>query len=414
METTRRKFLASVSAAAGAGLVSLASRAPGFLCESAAYGAAQPAGERVLVVLQLSGGNDGLNTVIPYTDVAYRKRRPSLAVGAGGVLKIDGSIGLHPGLRGMATLLENRQLSIVQGIGYPNPNRSHFESMDIWHRAQLEPQPRPTGWLGRAFDNQQAALAKAGDPPGLHLGGEVQPLALAARELSSPSIRSLDQFKLETGGNNAQRSAIQAAAAAPRSTANNLLQFVQTRATSALELSQRIESSNHTYKTSIAYPGSRIAEKLKRIAQLIDAGLATRVYYVALDGFDTHSEQEASHAGLLTQLSGALAAFAEDLKAHGQLDRVLTLVFSEFGRRVEENASRGTDHGAAAPLFLVGSKVKSGLLGQHPRLDDLTDGDLKFHTDFRAVYAAILENWFGWRSEPILGQCFTPADVLQA
>jgi uncharacterized protein (DUF1501 family) len=414
MESTRRKFLASISAAAGAGLVSLAPRAPGFLFESAAYGAAQPAGERVLVVLQLSGGNDGLNTVIPYADEAYRKRRPSLAIGAGNVLKIDGSIGLHPGLSGMATLLENRQLSIVQGVGYPNPNRSHFESMDIWHRAQLETQPRPTGWLGRTFDSQQAALAKAGDPPGLHLGEEVQPLALAARELSSPSIRSLDQFKLETGGNNSQRGAIQAATAAPRSTANNLLQFVQTRATSALDLSRRIEASNHTYKTSVAYPGSRIAEKLKRIAQLIDAGLATRVYYVALDGFDTHSDQEASHAGLLTQLGGALAAFAEDLKAHGQLDRVLTLVFSEFGRRVEENSSRGTDHGAAAPVFLVGSKVKSGLIGQHPSLSDLSDGDLKFHTDFRSVYSAVLENWFGWRSEPILGQCFTPADVLQA
>src|SRR4029453_4374321 len=134
----------------------------------------------VLVVLQLSGGNDGLNTVIPYADEAYRKRRPRLASGASNVLKIDGSIGLHPGLSGMATLLENRQVSIVQGVGYPNPNRSHFESMDIWHRAQLETQPRPTGWLGRTFDSQQAALAKAGDPPGLHLGEEVQPLALSA------------------------------------------------------------------------------------------------------------------------------------------------------------------------------------------------------------------------------------------
>ena len=411
---SRRKFLASISAAAGAGLVSLAPRAPGFLLESAAYGAAQPAGERVLVVVQLSGGNDGLNTVIPYADEAYRKRRPSLAIGSDRVIKIDASVGLHPAVSGMGSLLESRQLAIVQGVGYPNPNRSHFESMDIWHTAHTEQKGRDTGWLGRAFDSQQAALAHAGDPAGMHLGEEVQPLALAARDLSSPSIRSLDQFKLETGGNSTQKAAIQAVTTASRSAANNLLQFVQTRATSALELSRRIEAASHAYKTSVQYPASRLAEKLKRVAQLIDAGLATRVYYVAIDGFDTHSDQDATHANLLLQLGEALSAFAQDLQAHGQLDRVLTLVFSEFGRRVEENASRGTDHGAAAPVFLVGSKVKSGLIGQHPRLDDLTDGDLKFHTDFRAVYSAILENWFGWRSEAILGQCFNPADVLQS
>jgi uncharacterized protein (DUF1501 family) len=412
--TNRRKFLASVSAAAGAGLVSLAPRAPGFLLEAAAYGAAQPAGERVLVVVQLSGGNDGLNTVIPYADELYQKRRPSLAIGAGGVLKIEGGIGLHPSLTGMATLLENRRLAIVQGVGYPNPNRSHFESMDIWHTARGQPQARENGWLGRAFDLQRAALAAASDPPGLHLGEEVQPLALAARDLPSPSIRSLDQFKLETGGNESVRKAIQTAASLPRGQANDLLKFVQTRATSALELSRRIEASGHAYQTSVQYPGTRLAEKLKRVAQLIDAGLATRVYYVAIDGFDTHSEQAAAHASLLAQLGGALAAFAEDLQAHGQLDRVLTLVFSEFGRRVEENASRGTDHGAAAPVFLVGGKVKSGLVGKHPRLDDLADGDLKFHTDFRSVYAAILQNWFGWPAEPILGDGFQPADVLAA
>ncbi|HEX5104069.1 MAG TPA: DUF1501 domain-containing protein, partial [Pirellulaceae bacterium] len=226
------------------------------------------------------------------------------------------------------------------------------------------------------------------------------------------SIRSLDQFKLETGGDANRRAAIQSAAAAPRAAENDLLKFVQTRTTSALEVSRRIESSGQSYKTSVAYPGTPLAEKLKRIAQLIDAGLATRVYYVALDGFDTHSDQAAAHSGLLQQLGGALAAFAEDLQAHGQLDRVTTLVFSEFGRRVNENASRGTDHGAAAPVFLVGDRVKSGLIGKHPSFADLEDGDLKFHTDFRAVYAALLQNWLGWPSSPILGDDFKPADVL--
>ena len=413
LTTSRRRFLASVSAAAASsGLVALSPQAPGFLFEAAALGAEQPAGEKVLVVVQLSGGNDGLNTVIPYTDEAYKKRRPSLAIGADRVLKVADGIGLHPSLTGLATLLENRQLAIVQGVGYPNPNRSHFESMDIWHTAHTQPQERAAGWLGRAFDARREALATVTDPPALHLGEENQPLALASREVPSPSIRSLDQFKLETGNNDTQRQAIVSAAKSPRSGAGDLLKFVQTRSTSALEVSRRIEARAQEYKTPVAYPGTDLAQKLKRIAQLIDAGLATRVYYVALDGFDTHSDQRDAHAGLLSQLGGALAAFAEDLAAHMQLDRVLTLVFSEFGRRVEENASRGTDHGAAAPLLLVGNHVQPGLIGKHPRLDDLTDGDLKFHTDFRSIYAAALEKWLGWPAAPILGDSFAPAEVL--
>jgi uncharacterized protein (DUF1501 family) len=414
--TSRRKFLAAVSAAAAVtttGLVPFSPRVPGFLLESAAYGA-ETKGERILVVVQLSGGNDGLNTVVPYTDETYRKLRPSLAVGDGAVLKIDGQFGLHPNLSGFSTLLENRQLAILQGIGYPNPNRSHFESMDIWHSARTKADDRKLGWLGRAFDGRAAEFAAAGDPPAMHLGDEVQPLALTARDVPSPSIRSLDQFKLETGGDDKLRTAIQTAASAPRAGSNDLLKFVQTRTTSALEVSRRIEASGQNYKTSVAYPGTPLAEKLKRIAQLIDAGLGTRVYYVALDGFDTHSDQAAAHAGLLTQLGGALAAFAEDLQAHSHLDRVATLVFSEFGRRVDENASRGTDHGAAAPVFVVGNQVKSGLIGKHPSFTDLEDGDIRFHTDFRAVYAALLENWLGWPAAPVLGEEFKPVDLLRA
>jgi uncharacterized protein (DUF1501 family) len=242
----------------------------------------------------------------------------------------------------------------------------------------------------------------------------VQPLALTARDVPTPSVRSLDQFRLETGGDDSRRLAVTAAVAAPRTSSNNLLMFIQSRETSALEVARRLQSSGEGYKTTVQYPGTQLAEKLKRIAQLIDAGLSTRVYYVALDGFDTHSDQAAAHAGLLTELGGALAAFAEDLQLHGQLDRVLTLAFSEFGRRLDENASRGTDHGAAAPVFLVGSRVQPGLIGKHPKLDDLEDGDVKFHTDFRSVYATLLEQWLGWPAEPILGAGFRPADVLRA
>src|SRR5437762_10030585 len=221
--TSRRKFLATVSAAASAaGLISLAPRAPGFLLESAAFGADQP-GENILVVVQLSGGNDGLNTVVPYADEVYRRRRASLAVPAGQLLKIDGTIGLHPSLKAMSTLLENRQLAIVQAVGYPNPNRSHFESMDIWHTANTQPKERKLGWLGRAFDSHKSSLGLTADPPALHLGEESQPLALAARDVPSPSIRALAQFRLETGRDDRQRSAIQSAVSMPRSTDNELL-----------------------------------------------------------------------------------------------------------------------------------------------------------------------------------------------
>ena len=412
MTTSRRRFLSTVSAVTAGGLAALSSRAPRFLLESAAFGA-ETKGEKILVVVQLSGGNDGLNTVIPFGEEKYKKLRPSLAIdGAGGVVKVENGIGLHPSLRSMEKLLENRQLSILQGVGYPNPNRSHFESMDIWHTAHTKPTGHDSGWLGRCFDAHKDTLAKAIDPPGMHLGEEVQPLALAARELPAPSIRSLEQFRLETGGDDQQRSNIIKATAASRSVENDLLKFVQTRATSALDLSRRMQASGSGYKTTVSYPGTPLAQKLKNIAHLIDAGLTTRVYYVSIDGFDTHSDQAAAHASLLDQVGGAIAAFTEDLAGHGQLDRVMTLVFSEFGRRLQENASRGTDHGAAAPVILVGSKVKPGLIGKHPSLNDLDDGDVKFHTDFRSIYAALLEKWLGWPAAPILGDMWKPIECL--
>lgn len=421
LTTSRRKFLASISAAAGtsAGLLSLSGRAPGFLLESAALGAEKKPGEKILVVVQLSGGNDGLNTVIPYKDERYSAARPSLAFDKNAVLKIDSELGFHPNLKGMAKLLEAKKLAIVQGVGYPNPNRSHFESMDIWHAAHLAAtgkeafaEKRDGGWLGHVCDLHQAELKKSSDPSVIHLGEEIQPLALAARDMPALSIRSLDNFRLDTGNNDAQRQAIQAGTTAERAVPNDLLKFVQTRATSALEVSQRLAQSALSYKTSVSYPGTPLAGKLKNIAQLIDAGLATRVYYVALDGFDTHSDQAAAHAGLMSHLGDALAAFGEDLAAHGQQDRVMTLVFSEFGRRVSENSSRGTDHGAAAPVFLMGSQVTPGLIGKLPSLSDLEDGDLKFHTDFRRIYATLLEDWLGWSAKPVIGEGFAPLKVL--
>jgi uncharacterized protein (DUF1501 family) len=414
---SRRRFLASVAAASTtSGLVALAPQVPWFLADSAALGAEAGAqGEKILVVVQLSGGNDGLNTIIPFKDERYIKARPSLKYDKNSVLKIDADTGFHPSLKGLAKLLEAQQLSIVQGVGYPNPNRSHFESMDFWHTARTElGGDRTAGWIGRGLDARREDFTRTPDPGALHLGDEVQPLALLAREIPSPSIRSLDQFKLDLGGNPRLRESIESAAAASRSEAGDLLKFVQTRTTSALEVSRRIEAAAKEYKTPVAYPETPLAGKLKQAAQLIDAGLSTRVYYVALDGFDTHSQQADAHSGLLSQLGDALAAFAEDLQTHGHLDRVATLVFSEFGRRVEENASQGTDHGAAAPAFLVGSRVKAGLVGKHPSMTDLDDGDLKHAIDFRTIYSALLAQWLNWPAAAILGAEYQPAEVLKA
>ena len=396
---TRRRFLADVSAsAATAGMISLAGSTPLFLTESAAAAADQK-GDNILVVVQLSGGNDGINTVIPYKHELYKKARPSLGQDAATVIKLKDDLGLHTALKGFGKLWEAGQLAIVQGVGYPNPNRSHFESMDIWHTANLKLGDRTSGWLGRTFDRLKLDRPEQ-TSPALHLGGEEQPLALAARDVPTPSITSLDQFKLDTGNNEPRRQAIETAAAAARPAENKLLKFVATRSTAALKLSHHLEQAAKEYATTVKYPETQLAGKLKQVAQLIDAGLGNRVYYVTLDGFDTHSDQAVAHQGLLQQLGDALFAFTEDLKAHGHADRVASLVFSEFGRRVQENSSRGTDHGAAAPAFVIGSKVKAGLIGVHPRLDDLDDGDLKFHTDFRKVYSSLLTNWLKWPTQP--------------
>ncbi|MEX2026343.1 MAG: DUF1501 domain-containing protein [Pirellulaceae bacterium] len=413
---SRRRFLAQVAVASTTtGLVALAPQVPWFLADSAALGAESAAqGEKILVVIQLSGGNDGLNTIIPFKDERYIKARPSLKFDESSVLKIDADTGFHPSLKGMSKLLEASQISIIQGVGYPNPNRSHFESMDFWHTARTElGGDRTAGWIGRGLDSRQDDWSRTPDPGALHLGEEVQPLALLARAVPVPSIRSLDQFKLELGSPNLRQS-IESAAAASRNNASDLLKFVQTRTTSALEVSRRIEAAAKDYKTPVVYPESGLAGKLKQAAQLIDAGLSTRVYYVALDGFDTHSQQADAHSALLSQLGDALSAFAEDLQTHGHLERVTTLVFSEFGRRLEENASQGTDHGAAAPVFLVGSQVKAGLVGKHPSMTDLDDGDVKHAIDFRTIYAALLSQWLNWPAAAILGGEFQPAEVLRA
>ena len=408
MRSNRRDFLKHTLGSSA--IVSLGAGVPGFLRAAAAASTQEK--ETVLVVIQLSGGNDGLNTVVPFADPTYRSSRPKLAISASDVLKVSDSLGFHPSARGLADLLEDGRLAIIQGVGYDRPNRSHFESMDIWHTCQRKNDQRTTGWLGRYLDQAQAD--KSGVALALHLGHEKQPFALTAEDVRVPSISSLEGFRLNDRGDEQVRSTISKLATSPRHEGDSILSFLQSTTKVALEASQRVEQASRDYQTPVNYPDNELATKLKTVAQLIDSGLGTRVYYVTLDGFDTHSQQPAAHAVLLSQLGAGVSSFMKDVNHHGHGDRVAVLAFSEFGRRVAENASEGTDHGAAAPIFLAGEKVRAGVIGDHPSLTDLEDGDLKFHTDFRRVYATVLESWLGWPSESVLGGRFDPLEAFVA
>lgn len=407
---TRRKFLQTTVGSSA--LLSMGLTAPAFLARGAR--AAETAlGEKVLVVVQLSGGNDGLNTVIPYSDDAYAKNRIVLRIPPEQVLKIDQQHGLHPQMTGFRKLIEAGRLAIVQGVGYPNPDRSHFRSMDIWHTAKPEVDDKRDGWLGRCLDC--SSRAAGGDVPALHLGPNPSPLALASLKTSVPSIESLEGFHLRADGGALPLASLSKLAESARPDAPQLLEFMRQSTLYAYESSQEVQQVLKQEREATGYPGFALAQKLKQIAQLIDAGLKTRIYYVSHDGFDTHANQFAAHAALLNELSSGVSAFVDDLGKRGQLDRVLVLCFSEFGRRVRENASQGTDHGAAAPVFLAGGGVRAGMIGNQPSLTDLDgEGDLKFHTDFRRLYATLLDRWLDCASEAVLGQKFELIDALRA
>lgn len=414
-DLSRRAFLRG--SASSAALVALANSVPQFFLSASAQ-AAQARGETILVVIQLSGGNDGLNTVIPYADDVYRANRKLLGIPAAQVRKIDDYVGLHPSMSGFSKLLEEGHLGIVQGAGYPVPDRSHFSSMDIWQTARRDATKkgfgagyRATGWIGRYLDAHRGSPT---DVPAMHLPADAGrlPLALTGEAALATSVQSLDAFKLEDGGDDQLRRAIQQGVAAPRQDSDDLVGFLHLSTQSAIDSSRQVQDAVRRYQTGVKYPDSSLARRLKTVAQLIDAGLSTRVYYLDLDGFDTHSNQAAAHAGLLGELSEAVTAFVHDLKEHTHDRRVMLMTFSEFGRRVHENASAGTDHGTAAPMFLAGGRVKPGLLTKHPKMTDLEEGDLRFTTDFRSVYAGVLEQWLGVSSEPVLGAKFTRINLI--
>ncbi|MFZ4082298.1 MAG: DUF1501 domain-containing protein [Pirellula sp.] len=388
-------------------------------CAGLAIGSAQPGGwlqvlaselaqqedrhwdsDRILVVVQLSGGNDGLNTVVPYRDELYAKSRPKLGIPSSDVIKLDDQLGLHPSLRSLEDRCSANRFTIVQGVGYPVPNRSHFESMDIWHSCHSKKDRTQSGWLGRWISEQNSNPTT--DSTAIHLGSEPLPLACQERGVQVPSLSSLEQMRLKSKVIDAQSLEMKSEKAASSEGSGSLLDFVSTSTVAALQVSERLEKILAQPDASGDFPKTAIGDKLRAVSRLILSGVKTRVYYVTLDGFDTHANQPDVHATLLRQWSEALSAFLSRLEQSGQQDRVLVMTFSEFGRRVSENASQGTDHGAAAPMFLAGPRLPKIIQGPNPDLSDLDDGDLKYKIDFRSVYAAVLDSWLGTDSRKAL------------
>jgi uncharacterized protein (DUF1501 family) len=419
---TRRQFL--TRSLQGASLLALAPAVPQFLANTAR--AAEAGKDTVLVVIEMSGGNDGLNTVIPYTDDNYHKARPTLHLNKDQVVKVNDTIGLNPGMRSMDQLLQRGELAIVQGVGYPNPDRSHFESMDIWQSADVKRKLR-TGWIARGATDLSD---KRGNVPIMQIGQKDLPLALQGAPGAVVSINDQRAYRLDLGAGDAAhqkaRRQLLEEVAKPED-GDDLLQFVRRRQVQTYTTLDKIQE---VLKAPASQPqptpegvvnfnvnlAAGLAGRLQLVARLIEKGLGTRVFYLNLDGFDTHANQANSHQQLLQELSDGLSAFFATLRARGQDKRVLAMTFSEFGRRVHENGSKGTDHGSGSCLFVAGPAVKPGPITKHPGLAtaDLDSGDVKYQTDFRRVYATLLDRWLGCDSKLVLGGQFDHLELLKA
>jgi uncharacterized protein (DUF1501 family) len=390
---SRRNFLKSST------LLALAPTVPGFLAQTAR--AARPERDgRILVVVQLDGGNDGINTVVPFKDEGYAKHRKLLGLPTQQLVKVSAQVGLHPAMTAAGKLLESSRLAIVQGVGYPNPNRSHFASMAIWHTARLDPEEgNGLGWLGRALDGKGRGVG--GSPDGVFVGGGQLPTALRGRRSVASALTRPEDFILDPQVKGK-------AAAARAAAADDLAAFVRRATLDAHATADHMASLVRGKDDGASYPATELARQLRLMARLMKAGIGTRVYYARQSGYDTHSAQQGTHWGLLSELAGALKAFLDDLAAAKLAERTAVLVFSEFGRTVRENGSAGTDHGTAAPVFLAGPHVKAGLIGTTPSLLDLDPrhGDLKMGLDFRQVYATVLEEWLQVPARAVLGGTF--------
>jgi uncharacterized protein (DUF1501 family) len=377
----------------------------------------------ILVVIQMAGGNDGLNTLVPFADDAYHVARTRIGKKEKDIIKISDYCGLNNNMPFLGSLYKEGDLAMIQGVGYPNPNRSHFVSTSIWETADIANRSN-TGWIGRYFDN----ACDGADPTVGISFNKTQPESFGALKNSGICLSSPELYTwLHGGGEKAQAEEFFAQLNSPDADKNegdapadgasiamsaggktgtvqgeSNLAFLERIAMDARVSSAKILEIAAKHKTTVTYDGTPISRSLNLVSRMIAGGLPTRIFYVSHGGFDTHNNQANSHDRLLAQLDGALKSFMADLKGQGNQQRVTVMTFSEFGRRVQENASGGTDHGQGSCLFVAGAAVKGGLYGKYPSLTDLTEGDLKFTTDFRSVYATILEDFMKSPSSKIL------------
>jgi uncharacterized protein (DUF1501 family) len=411
LPTTRREFLRL--SGGGIGLLAFSHFAPSFLVQSTLAATPRPEKDRsILVLVQLAGGNDGLNTIIPFEDANYYKLRPTLGIAKDQALRLSDTLGLHPACTAMHELFKGGKLGVVQNVGYPNPNRSHFRSTEIWESGSDSNQIISSGWIGRFLDNTCSGTpVPDADPTAIHLSGEVPQTFLAdhAHQTFGLNPNTIGRRENRQNMEFLERLVHQPTADHDEHGNNS---FLKQTMMDALVTEKRVQKVLGGYKPGTAYPGNPFGQSLKSVAALIAAGLSTRVYFVSLGGFDTHANQANLHQNLMKTLSDGLAAFQKDLEAHQLDDQVTTMTFSEFGRRPMENESKGTDHGTAAPLFVMGSKIKGGLHGTPPELNLARNQDLTYTTDFRQVYATMLDRWFSCPTDQILGKTYQPLGFI--
>ena len=408
---SRREFLMRglYGMGVGATLPLVLSRTSAALAAQAAAGTSvEKHPERILVVVELSGGNDGLNTVVPFGDAAYYRARPRLGIRERDAITIAPGLGFHPSMVGFERLYKDGQLAVVHGCGYDRPSLSHFSSMDFWHTGAPH-SGEPLGWLGRLADATY-------DPATRNMIvniGTAQALAVRSQRHSPLVFDDPSRFRRE--GTDDQKRAI-AALSQHGSTSNATLDFLTATAANAAESSDFVRQASAGYRTPVDYGvGGGLGGNLQRVAALIAAGMPTRLYYVSYAGnsFDTHVQQADLHSRLLMYTADAVRGFIEDVDRLGRGDQVAVMIFTEFGRRVEENGSLGTDHGTATPMFLAGKPVKGGFYGTHPSLTDLDAGNLKMTTDFRRVYATAINEWLGYEdARKILKGEFAPVGAF--
>jgi uncharacterized protein (DUF1501 family) len=398
--STRRTFLKQ-SALATAGTMLL----PGFLKSLEASPLSLPEGNKILVVIQLSGGNDGLNTIVPFTNDLYYKLRPQLALPRADVLRASDSLGFHPSLTKLNELYDQGYLAVINNVGYPNPDRSHFRSMDIWQTASGSNEYLNTGWIGRYLDASCKNCSMA------HQAIEIDDmlsLALKGENIKGMAVKNPKKLYTILHNNYFQKINNDSV-----STPNESLNYLYKTLAEATSSADYIYAKSSVRSSEAVYPNHELAGQLKTVAELINSGLETKVYYVSFSGFDTHVRQQLQHAKLLSAYSESVHAFVRDLEKNNRFQDVMIMTFSEFGRRVAQNASGGTDHGTANNLFVIGKNLKKkGFINGTPDLSRLDQGDLIHEIDFRNVYATLLNKWLDAPGSTILNKQFKPLDFI--